>query len=684
MLISLTKPSFNAGIWSKKLEARNDLSRYSAACSEMINFIPLAYGGIVNRAGFEWIFSTGTSKPRLIAFQFNAEQSYMLVFIASKGYVIKDNGIVENEDESIYEFTHPYAEEDLSKLQYIQSADVLYLTHAKYPPAQIARYDHNDWRYEELFFENTVAKPEDATIVEVATTGDPYWYGYTLVDEDGNESEIREISKQARVGDTIDFGHLPSYYTNGYKFNIYRNENGLYGWVDDTLESTWEDPNEGGTNPDMDATPPQYKNPCEGEGDYPTCACIHQGRLVFAGSDNKPRSILGSRSGSFTDYSTRSPLQDDDSYEFEISGGQVDRIEWIRSSNKGLLVGSGGGEYLIEGKPITPNSIEVIPQSSYGSAPIPSVQAGDEVLFVQRGKNIIRSMQYSALSETYEGNNVAMLAEELFENNKITSTVWQRDPEYIFWCVRDDGVLLGLTYNNKEKVFAWHKHTTKGKFIDINKIQDGTQRELLYVVTERNGNYHIEIMKDRNIGSDINKAWFLDSAIEYDGDSVTKLYELDHLEGMEVSVFSKGTVIQGLTVAGGQIELPFPVTEAVVGLPYQSLVSTMEVSPPYQGKYSMSTIVNIYEVTLYIQDSCMLLISGTGGDIDSVWTPLTVTPAHDIDAPYTTNSGKFKLSIENESPLLEYELGSNKIHIKNILPLPAAIGSVSTRVTVDD
>ena len=685
MIVSPTKASFNAGIWSEKLDARSDLARYNSACSELHNFIPHPYGGVSNRAGTEFIFSTGNKKVRLISFQFNAEQSYILAFTEYKGYVLKDSGVILNDAGEIYEFSHPYTEEHLQQIQYIQSADVLYLTHAKYRPAKITRYGHNDWIYEELFFENNVPIPTYDGIITVGGSGTPYWYAYTLVDKDGHESELREISMQARVGDTINFQVSPTSYENGEKYNIYREQGGVYGWVDSCAAQTWIDPNEGGTNPDMSATPPQDRNPCPEVGDYPKCACIHQGRLIFAGSDNKPRTIFGSRTGSFTDFSIRSPLQDDDSYEFEISGGQVDRIEWIRSSNKGLLVGAGGGEYLIEGKPISPNSIEVVPQTNYGSAPLSSVEAGEDILYVQKGKNIIRSAQYSALSETFEGENIAMLTEELFENYDITAIAWQRDPAYILWCVREDGELLGLTYVKKEKVIAWHQHSTSGKFIDIAVIRDGSQKELLYFVVERNGQYHIELMKDRNIKDDINKSWFLDSAIEHSGDPVTKLSRLDHLIGMPVSVFAQGSVIENIVVeeeevdgkSVGYITLPYPVVDAIVGLPYESRLATMEISPPHEGRYSYATINSVKNVTIYMQDSCHIFVSGTGGDIQTNWSSLNISPNHQIDGAYSLNSGIFRMELENNTKIMEREVKRNRVYVKNTLPLPVTICAMS-------
>lgn len=46
---------------------------------------------------------------------------------------------------TVYEISTPYAEADLSELNYTQSADILYLTHPNYAPRQLERSGNTDW-----------------------------------------------------------------------------------------------------------------------------------------------------------------------------------------------------------------------------------------------------------------------------------------------------------------------------------------------------------------------------------------------------------------------------------------------------------------------------------------------------------------------------------------------------------
>ena len=687
-VFDLIKTSFNAGIWSEMLDARSDLSRYQAACSQLENFVAHPYGGVSNRAGTEFVYSAQDKEVRLIPFQFNSEQSYILAFTQESARVLKDGGVIVDNDTEVV-FNIPYTEEDIKTIQYVQSADVLYLVHHKYPPAKITRSSHVSWEFSYIFFENTVPTPTGLSVIPKDNNSKTvyYTYGLTLVDANDNEGELACIG-DARIGDTLDFGKLPNQYQDCMKYNIYRMSSGIYGWVDSTVGASWVDQHEGGTLPDMEATPPASKNPFKDEGNYPACACIHQNRLVFAGTDNKPRTIFGSRVGAFCDFSVHSPLQDDDAYEFEISGGQVNRIEWLRSFNGVLLAGSGGGEYLVTGlgdsSAITPSSVMVKPQTSYGSAPLPSLVAGATVLFVQGGKNIIRDMFYSLESDQYNGTDLSVMSEHLFTNHQVVAVSWQRDPDYIFWAVRDDGILLGMTYVKEQQVWAWHKHTTQGEFTDVAVVRNNDGQDDLYLTVRRDGQYYVEMMRSRNLNATIDNAWFLDSAIEYYGEQATILSGLEHLEGKSVSVFSKGTVIEDLVVVDGSVTLPFPVTEAIAGLSYTSKLATMEVAILPSNRNSMSVINSIVGVTIYFKDTCRVRISAADSADLSKWKDVGVSLQHDLSSPYTLASGKFYYTLSAEGKLGDAEVARNRVYLRNDLPLPVSIAAFGVRVNTGD
>lgn len=78
--------NFNAGELSPLLDARTDLKKYYSGCQTLQNFIPTPYGGVVRRPGTYYVCGTKHSvahqnkKSRLIPFEFNVEQAYVLEF----------------------------------------------------------------------------------------------------------------------------------------------------------------------------------------------------------------------------------------------------------------------------------------------------------------------------------------------------------------------------------------------------------------------------------------------------------------------------------------------------------------------------------------------------------------------------------------------------------------------------
>lgn len=77
---------------------------------------------------------------------------------------------------------------------------------------------------------------------------------------------------------------------------------------------------------------------------------------------------------------------------------------------------------------------------------------------------------------------------------------------------------------------------------------------------------------------------------------------LDHLEGREVVALADGEVIGGLTVSGGAVDLGAPAGVAVVGLPYESELQTLEVTIPGEETLSDKTKI-VKQVTAVLLET---------------------------------------------------------------------------------
>lgn len=72
--------SFTSGVASPRLDGRIDLSKYFSMCSVLENFSTLPHGGATRRSGTKFVseVKTSTLATRIIPFEFNTEQTYII------------------------------------------------------------------------------------------------------------------------------------------------------------------------------------------------------------------------------------------------------------------------------------------------------------------------------------------------------------------------------------------------------------------------------------------------------------------------------------------------------------------------------------------------------------------------------------------------------------------------------
>jgi len=138
--------AFNAGEISPQLRGRIDLEKYSMGCETLENFFCRAHGGAQRRPGNYYIgeVKTSSKSTRLIPFQFNTTQAYLLEFGNQYIRFYKDYGRIDVSG-AAYEIVSPYQEADLFKIQYVQDSDIMYLVHPSYPVYKLSRTAHTSW-----------------------------------------------------------------------------------------------------------------------------------------------------------------------------------------------------------------------------------------------------------------------------------------------------------------------------------------------------------------------------------------------------------------------------------------------------------------------------------------------------------------------------------------------------------
>ena len=172
--------TFAGGEVSPQLYARTDIDKYGQSVRAMRNMIARPQGPATRRPGTRYIAATrGNAAARLIGFEFSVVQAYVIE-VSSEGVFrfYMDGGQVLSSGLP-YEVAHPYGA-DLTDLQWVQSADVLYLAHPRFAPRKLSRTGHTSWTLTTISFTATPAEWTGSNWPSTVTFHDGrLWWGGT-------------------------------------------------------------------------------------------------------------------------------------------------------------------------------------------------------------------------------------------------------------------------------------------------------------------------------------------------------------------------------------------------------------------------------------------------------------------------------------------------------------------------
>lgn len=586
-MVSIIQPTFANGVISPSLYGRVDLASYYNSIKEGVNFIVRPYGGLDNRPGFKFIYPAKYTDKlcRLIDFQFSKDQTYVIELgdYYMRFYTRGGRITVSDTDSAAYEVATPYPASAIFGLKYTQSADVLTLVHEKYKPRQLKRYGERDWRLEEYVPKNgpfeDVNIDESVTVKSSGTTGtvtltasnasifsaDMIGTSFYLEQPSVDTVTVWEISKTVAIGDErrAEYNYykaLTTGTTGSLRPSI--NEGAIWdGWGGSTGVQ-WQYLHSGSgivritavsadkltatatvvtTLPTVLTSKPTYKWARavwrESNG-YPSAVAYHKQRMFFAASTQYPQTVWATVIGDYTSFETSNETEDTDAITFTHASKQVNKIQHIIDIGS-LIVLSSSGEYKIgtSNDAITPSTFSFNTQGAVGSSDIDPILVSDTALYVQNKNGIVRSIGYTFETDGFKSLDLTLFASHYFKNHSIIDWSFVNFPYSAAFCVRDDGVLLCLTYVRDQQVSGWTELSTlNGKFKSVQSISEGDE-DVLYCVVERTINgetkTYIERMETRKV-SNVSDYFFVDSGVRYDGrntDSENKL-SITEIDGL--------------------------------------------------------------------------------------------------------------------------------------------------------
>lgn len=583
MSLRAYQPSFTAGELSPALHARVDLSKYGSGLKKATNAFIHPHGGASNRAGFEFISEVKDSAnpARLIPFQFNAEQSYILEMGELYGRVFRDGGAILSEG-SIYEFVSPYASTDLGALVFIQDADVMYITHTSYAPRKLSRIADSEWAITTPTFAPTTATVTGVAVSRETGTG-ATTYKYKVSAASSKTGEESLPSTEATVTNDLSIATHKNRVTwsavdGADRYLIYKEDNGVYGYIGGTEGLFFVDEN---ITSDLADTPQTAYNPFEGEGNFPRCVTFVDQRLAMASTIKDPQAVWASQSANYENFGYSRPRKESDGLEFRIRGRQVNEVRSMVQM-RGLMCLTAAAEWLISGPDgyIVPNTQKIDNQGYRGSATVQPIIVGNMILFAQSRGGVIRDFSYEFSQDSFTGKDLTILARHLFEGLAIKAWGYAQAPHSIVWVVLDNGSLVTLTYVKEHDVWAWTPHETDGVFEDVTVVAEGRE-DVPYFIVKRTvlgeERRFIERLHTR-VFDTIADAFFVDSGLSHVGDPINEIY-LPHLKGKTVAVLADGNVLSGLVADAttGLITLPYAASKIHAGLPYETTLTPLDI-----------------------------------------------------------------------------------------------------------
>lgn len=327
---------------------------------------------------------------------------------------------------------------------------------------------------------------------------------------------------------------------------------------------------------------------------WPQAVRLHEGRLGWFGS-----TMYLSVSDDYENF--------DDTIEGaaapisrSIGEGAIGNIYWALSLQR-MLVGTASSESSARSssldEPLTTTNFVIRPSSTEGSANVDAVRVDKLGLFVQASTTRLFQLDIDYYTYDYKSEDLNLMNPTLNAAGIVQIAV-QRKPDTRIHCRRADGTVGILVFDRLENVIAWQNFDTPGGFgiVEDISVLPGTTEDQVYYVVARNLpagqtlRFHEKWAKESEC-TGMPVAKLSDSHVVYSGAAVSIIPGLANMEGLSVVAWGYDTThpyIDGngntvgrdlgtYTVQGGQITgLPFPVTDAVIGLPYSAPWQSMK------------------------------------------------------------------------------------------------------------
>lgn len=490
--------SFSSGEISPLLHGRPDFQRHQTGLRTARGFIPLKEGGVTRAPGSIRRGNTrANAAARLVSFIFAANDAVVLEFTALRMRVWRYGQLVMA-GASPFELVTPYDAAAISRLQFEQSADVIYVTDGVLPPRRLARLALDSWTLTEWQPDDGPFRPTNvATNHTVQASGAT---GIITLTASAPTFSADMVGGLFRL-EPFEYPDIPVWTGNTAVVpgNLMRFAGNIYGviagtntgvtppthvegveLVDKTQGIRWVFVSDGvgivritGVSSPTSASAAVLRpipQPCvaaptyrwaEGawsqKNGYPASVTSADQRLVLAGTRTDPRTIWHSAVGGFSEFLPG--VDADSSFAFTIAG-TVSRnpILWLQETDSGIAIGALGqvlsARTTDAAVGLSALTSRYLPDANIGVSGALPIAPDGLPIFISRDRARVFELRYQLQDDA----NVALelsapsahLGVQGFEE-----IVWQAAEQRAAWLRRSDGTLAMMLYDPNEDTLGW-------------------------------------------------------------------------------------------------------------------------------------------------------------------------------------------------------------------------------------
>ncbi len=337
---------------------------------------------------------------------------------------------------------------------------------------------------------------------------------------------------------------------------------------------------------------------------YARSVTFHDQRLIFGGSKDLPNHLFMSQAGEFFNFDVGTGL-DDESIQVQIAENQISEIKSL-ASFRHLVVFTSEQELYVptsENRPLTPSTIAVKKQTSYGSGEVVPSDFDGALVFLTKSKGAVREFIYSDVSQAYNADALTLLSPHLIgtPSQMVSQREAQDQVEAYLYLINSDGKMPVFMSIRKEQLQGWCEWSTQGSFKNLVNVN-----RQVYSIVERTINSATVTTLEL-----LDNEYHTDSASKQTG-SATKNWTVAHLPNTEVVVKSGNYSMGTYTTNGsGQLTLTDAVTSVEIGLNYTPELTTLPPEFQLQDGISVGQKRRVVRAVLDLNETLDVKTKGT-------------------------------------------------------------------------